>query len=62
MQVQRVHRGRVSTGTDACINGTVAVKVRHVIDRGRRRCAVCKAGEQGGGAMTRREEGRVEKK
>ena len=34
MWVQRVHRGRVSTGADARINGTVAVKVKHVIDRG----------------------------
>ena len=32
-------------GTDARVSGTVMVKVMHVIDRGRRRCAVHKAGE-----------------
>ena len=34
MQVQRVHRGRASVGTDVCVNGVVAVKVKHAIDRG----------------------------
>ena len=43
MWVQKVHRGHASAGTDAHVNGTVAVKVKHVIDRGRRRCTVCKA-------------------
>jgi hypothetical protein len=42
MQAQRVHRGCASAGTDACVNGTVVVKVKHVIDRGRGRCAVHK--------------------
>ena len=42
MQVPRVHRGHVSTGTDARITGTVTVRVKHVIDRGRRRYAVCR--------------------
>ena len=42
-----MHRGRVSTGADARINGTVTVKVWHVIDRGRRRYAVLKARERG---------------
>ena len=35
-----MHRGHVSTGTDAHITGTVMVRVKHVIDRGRRRYAV----------------------
>ena len=30
-----MHRGRASAGTDARINGTVVVRVKHVIDRGR---------------------------
>ena len=47
MWVQMGHRGRASVGTGACINGTVTVKVWHVIDRGRRTYAVCKAREQG---------------
>ena len=37
-----MHRGCASAGTDARVNGTVAVKVKHVIDRGRGRCAVHK--------------------
>ena len=40
--MQEVHRGRVSTGTDARIAGAVAVRVEHVIDRGRRRYTVCR--------------------
>ena len=47
MQVQRVHRGHVSTDTDVCITGTVAVRVKRVIDRGRERCAVRKARSEG---------------
>ena len=43
MQVQRVHRGRASVGTDTHVNGAVAVKVKRAIDRGRRRYAVRKA-------------------
>ena len=58
MRVQRVHRGRVSTGTDAHVNGTVAVKVKHVIDRGKEGCTVCKASlPEGKRAMTQREKG-----
>ena len=30
------HKGCASTGTDAHIDGTVKVRVRHVIDRGER--------------------------
>ena len=41
------HRGRASAGTGARVNGTVTVKVGHVIDRGRRRYAVHKARERG---------------
>ena len=29
-----MHRGRASVGTDAHVNGAVAVKVKHAIDRG----------------------------
>ena len=36
MQVQRVHRGCASAGTDTRINDTVAVKAKHVIDRGKK--------------------------
>ena len=32
--MQRVHKGCASTDTDACVNGTVGVRKRHVIDRG----------------------------
>ena len=34
MWAQRVHKGCASAGTDACVNGTVEVRMRHVIDRG----------------------------
>ena len=34
MRAQGVHKWCASAGTDACINGTVEVRVRHVIDRG----------------------------
>ena len=34
--MQRGHNGCASTGTDAHIDGTVKVRVRHVIDRGER--------------------------
>ena len=37
------HKGCISTGTDARVGGTMKVRVRHVIDRGRRRGTVCKA-------------------
>ena len=43
VQAQRVHRGRVSVGTDAHVNGMVAVKVKHAIDRGKKRFTVRKA-------------------
>ena len=43
MQIQRVHRGCASVGTDTHVNGAVAVKVKCAIDRGRRRYAVHKA-------------------
>ena len=33
MQAQRGHKGCTSASTDACIDGTVRVRVRHVIDR-----------------------------
>ena len=35
MWAQRVHKGCALVGTDARISGTVKVRVRHVIDRGR---------------------------
>ena len=38
-----MHRGRASVGTDMHISGAVMVKVKHAIDRGRRRYAVHKA-------------------
>ena len=47
MRAQRGHKGCTSAGTDACIDGTVKARVRHVIDRGRRRCAVHKASSKG---------------
>ena len=28
------HKGCTSAGTDACVDGTVRARVRHVIDRG----------------------------
>ena len=34
--MQRGHKRCISTGTDARIGGTVKVRVKHVIDRGRR--------------------------
>ena len=34
MRAQRGHKGCTSAGTDACVGGTVRVRVRHVIDRG----------------------------
>ena len=38
-----MHRGRASAGTNARVNGTVAMRVKHVINRGRRRDAAYKA-------------------
>ena len=38
-----MHRGRALVGTDMRISGAVTVKVKHAIDRGRRRYAVRKA-------------------
>ena len=35
MGTQRGHSGCASTGTDTRVIGTVTVKVKHVIDRGR---------------------------
>ena len=32
MWAQRGHKRYISTGTDACVGGTVEVRVRHVID------------------------------
>ena len=43
MRAQRVHRGRVLVGTDAHVNGMVAAKVKHAIDRGRKGSTVRKA-------------------
>ena len=43
MWPQRGHKGCTSTATDACVSDTVKVRVRHVIDRGRRRGTVHKA-------------------
>ena len=34
--MQRGHKGCISTGMGACTGGTVKVRVRHVIDRGRK--------------------------
>ena len=34
MWAQRGHSRCASTGTDACVNGTVEVRMRHVIERG----------------------------
>jgi hypothetical protein len=36
MWAQAGHKGCISTGTDACIGGTVKARARHVIDRGGR--------------------------
>ena len=58
MWVQRVHRGCVSTGTDACTNGTVEVRVKHVIDRRKRGCTVCR----GEVAMMQRKKGESKEK
>ena len=43
VQVQRVHKGCASVDTDTRVNGAVAVKVKHAIDRGRRGYTVRKA-------------------
>ena len=40
--MQRGHKGCTSTGTDVRADGTVKVRVGHVIDRGRRRGTVHK--------------------
>ena len=40
---KKVHRGRASVGTDVRVDGMVAVRVKHAIDRGRRKYAVHKA-------------------
>ena len=53
MRVQKVHRSHVSTGTDACIHGSVVVEVKHVIDRGKNE--VCSPQKEV--AMMQREEG-----
>jgi hypothetical protein len=37
MQAQEGHRGCATAGTDARIDGIVRVRVKHVIDRGKRR-------------------------
>ena len=34
MWAQRGHRGCTSAGTDACVDGTVRVRIGHVVDRG----------------------------
>ena len=57
MWTQRGHRGCTSTGTEARANGTVRVRVRHVIDRGSRRGAVCKAKESSYSTKREGEEG-----
>ena len=46
MWMQKGHRGCTSAGTDACIDGTVKVRVRHVIDRGWRRGTSHKASSE----------------
>jgi hypothetical protein len=57
MWAQRVHRGHASAGTDARIDGIVAVRVKHVIDRGRGRCTVHK----GASLDAKERRGRVKK-
>ena len=39
MWTQRGHSGCASTGTNACIDGIVGVRIRHVIDRERAQSA-----------------------
>ena len=45
--MQRGHRGCTLAGTDAHVDGIVKARLRHVIDRGRRRSTVHKASSKG---------------